>query len=308
MAESLTFDDILAIVQNVVKSTRGSKDTLIEYLINQVYLGELISSSNPLRPFYWLLRSNDSIFTIPSEDISGITSANPGVVTANGPIGSNHVVGNIIEFTDIGGMTELNGRTAYISAVAGSNLTIDIDTSGFSTYTSGGKILHKGITSTRIGAIDRIFSAGWNGYTPPMVPISAKMVEEDTTFHNEGNSSRPEYYLHTKNFSSASEAQSDKVLWYPSADDTEYRLRLWYIEQATRLSTTKVPLMPFKHHEAIPAGVITRLIENKDAKVRIENASMWPAVYKWHIDTLKAENEKYWDAIQHGSNPETYLL
>ena len=48
------------------------------------------------------------------------------------------VVGMRISIAGVNGMTELNGRTATIVAVSGNDVTIDIDSSGFGTYVSGG--------------------------------------------------------------------------------------------------------------------------------------------------------------------------
>jgi len=75
--------------------------------------------------------------------ITGITKANPGVLTYTGSDPSN---GDGMYLSGIGGMTELNGRYVKVAAVnAGANtfqLTdlwgANIDTSAFGTYTSGG--------------------------------------------------------------------------------------------------------------------------------------------------------------------------
>lgn len=70
-------------------------------------------------------------------DITGITAANPGVITA---AGHGLAVGDVAVVQDVTGMTQINKRIAVVTAVSGNNVTIDIDTSGFSAYSSGGKI------------------------------------------------------------------------------------------------------------------------------------------------------------------------
>lgn len=80
----------------------------------------------------------------PTLTITGVTKANPGVVTYTGTDPTN---GRMVFFAGLGGMTELNGRYGKIANVnAGANtFEIDdpagnpLDTTGFTTYTSGGQ-------------------------------------------------------------------------------------------------------------------------------------------------------------------------
>ena len=70
------------------------------------------------------------------KSITGITKANPCVVTvADASVFS---VGDGITFNDVGGMTELNYKRFTISAISGNNITINTDSTGYTTYTSGG--------------------------------------------------------------------------------------------------------------------------------------------------------------------------
>lgn len=69
---------------------------------------------------------------------TGITAATQGVVTSTG---HGLAVGDVVVFQDIVGMTQLNKRIAVVVAVGDANtFTIDIDTSGFSAYSSGGNV------------------------------------------------------------------------------------------------------------------------------------------------------------------------
>lgn len=89
-----------------------------------------------------------SFNTIGSEiNVSGITQANPGVVTANGHGLSN---GWSVIFTNDGGMTELSGNTYIVSNATTNTFElqevdggayVDVDTSGFTAYSSGGTIV-----------------------------------------------------------------------------------------------------------------------------------------------------------------------
>ena len=90
----------------------------------------------------------------------------------------------------------------------------------------------------------------------------------------------------------AAGAQIDYLLWYQAAD-AAYNLRVWYVKQAARLSaTTDVPLLPYQFHDAIVAGAITRLGENK---VQVEAGVVWPAIYNAELESIKTYNRKWWD-------------
>jgi len=96
--------------------------------------------------------------------------------------------------------------------------------------------------------------------------------------------------MHRREYTAAG-AQYDYLLWFQAAD-AAYNLRLWYEKQCARLSaTTDVPVLPYQFHDAIIAGAITRLGENK---VQVEAGVVWPAIYKAHIDAIKAFNRKWW--------------
>lgn len=74
-------------------------------------------------------------------NISGATNANPCVLTI---VGHTYLPGDWINIKTISGMTQLNNRYFYVSAVAGNNVTIqnlnqvNIDSTAYGTYTSGG--------------------------------------------------------------------------------------------------------------------------------------------------------------------------
>lgn len=67
--------------------------------------------------------------------ITGITQANPGVITDVGHGRSN---GETIELSSIGGMTELNGQTVTVTVLTADTFSIGVDTTTYTAYTSGG--------------------------------------------------------------------------------------------------------------------------------------------------------------------------
>jgi uncharacterized phage protein (TIGR02218 family) len=74
-----------------------------------------------------------------SESITGITKAASAVVTVGA---HTFAVGDVVAFSGVGGMTEINGLTGTVTAIGDTTITVNIDSSGFSTYTSGGTAAH----------------------------------------------------------------------------------------------------------------------------------------------------------------------
>ena len=121
-------DEVWVVVSRTINGTA-------EKYIEKLYSGE---------PDSLVAGFSDSFF---SDDtpvtVSGITQANPGVVTATGHGFSD---GDRVKLFEVGGMTEVIGKT-YVVANKTTNtfeLTLlngnNVDTSGFTTYTSGGKV------------------------------------------------------------------------------------------------------------------------------------------------------------------------
>jgi len=90
---------------------------------------------------YFRFFKDQSVILEANKTISGITKANPGVVTANSHGFTN---GNVVFISSVAGMTEVNGKyfkdankatnTFELTDVDGTN----VNTSGFTTYSSGG--------------------------------------------------------------------------------------------------------------------------------------------------------------------------
>lgn len=87
------------------------------------------------------ISSNGTKFQIESgvgtaKTITAITKANPGVVTATA---HGLATGDVVNLAAIGGMTELNGLFALIKVLTANTFELsEIDTTSFTTYTSGG--------------------------------------------------------------------------------------------------------------------------------------------------------------------------
>jgi hypothetical protein len=74
-------------------------------------------------------------------NITGITKAADGVITTDGTLGLVPNTGFYAFVTGVSGMTQINGVVARGTRTSNTAWTAETDTSGFSTYTSGGKLL-----------------------------------------------------------------------------------------------------------------------------------------------------------------------
>jgi len=87
--------------------------------------------------------------TAANKAITAATKANPCVVTA---VGHAYVTGDIIQIDNVGGMIELNGRAYVITQITVDTFSLNgVDSTGYSTYTSGGTAAKK--TQTAVGNI-----------------------------------------------------------------------------------------------------------------------------------------------------------
>lgn len=78
------------------------------------------------------------IATLPADNskaITGVTKANPGVMTVDNHGFSN---GEKRYLSTIGGMTQLNGQIVTITVINANTFSIGVNTTNYSTYTSGG--------------------------------------------------------------------------------------------------------------------------------------------------------------------------
>jgi len=77
----------------------------------------------------------------PTTAITGITQANPGVVT---DVAHGYANGQTVQLAAIGGMTQLNGRFVKVAGVAANTFQlqdlngVNINTTGYGAYTAGG--------------------------------------------------------------------------------------------------------------------------------------------------------------------------
>jgi len=90
-------------------------------------------------------RDSDGLSTAVEKVITGISSANPAVVTSNGHTLAN---GTKVSITKVVGMVEVNNGTFTVAGTATNTFQLDgINSSGFTSYTSGGVVTVASTTS-----------------------------------------------------------------------------------------------------------------------------------------------------------------
>lgn len=104
-----------------------------------------------------------------SASITAISKAADGVVTMSGSI--YPPIGSTVSFSGVSGMTEINSQTAIVLSRTGQNVTIDLDTSGFTTYTSGGTMTY--VNSRTLRNTFR----GASRFAPSLQKVERNMLE-----------------------------------------------------------------------------------------------------------------------------------
>jgi hypothetical protein len=91
------------------------------------------------------VKALDSYSSSASVSISNITKANPGVVTTSAA--HNFVTGDKVYIKSVTGMTQVNSAAYSVAVIDATHFSIG-DTSGYSSYGSGGTALKKAATGT----------------------------------------------------------------------------------------------------------------------------------------------------------------
>lgn len=87
---------------------------------------------------YFRFYRNQALITATPVNISGITKANPGVITTSAAHGL--VTGDRVMLAGIGGMVELNNREVTVTVINTTQFSWGENTSTFGTFTSGGSV------------------------------------------------------------------------------------------------------------------------------------------------------------------------
>lgn len=95
----------------------------------------------------------------PIVNITDISQSTQAVVTAD----NNFSIGQLVIIEDVEGMIELNGNIYYIVAVTDTDFTIDVDTTGFIAYDTGG-------TAQKVGFINQFAEIELHGFILDATP------------------------------------------------------------------------------------------------------------------------------------------
>jgi hypothetical protein len=87
----------------------------------------------------WSVNTTTGLVTFDANKTRAITAISKAVQAVVTCAGHTFVAGESVHFTGVVGMTQINGlRGLILSVVAGTSITVAINSSGFSNYTSGG--------------------------------------------------------------------------------------------------------------------------------------------------------------------------
>lgn len=130
-----------------------------------------ITTSNGFTP-YSAASVNDA-----KETITGSTQANPCVLTVSSTSGWK--AGNTVRIKDVAGMTELNGNLYKIKEILTSTtLSLDVDASGFSAYTSAGTIYNVSVNVQDSGFTGMTLGTTIMGSDDDIIMVEATCSDE----------------------------------------------------------------------------------------------------------------------------------
>jgi hypothetical protein len=111
--------------------------------------------------------------------IDRIDKTNPAKVYSN----NHHIVaGDVVDISGVNGMTEINGVGYTVVSAKEDSLKINVDATGFTTYTSGGKVkAPRGIKFSGKSTTVVRKSKGWPVANGPAYDVRVKRIHKDST-------------------------------------------------------------------------------------------------------------------------------
>ena len=304
MADYKAYSDIYGDVCRAMGDLSQARLDEVKAVVNMVYLNE-VCLCDELHPLYWLMDLIDDIKTKNEATITGIVAAT-GVLTA---AAHGFVTGDITQIAGVVGMIELNDRHFVVVKVDAATFTLKdlsgtaVSTAAYTAYTSGGKAYHRGVTLSK--NFRTIHSVNFLDFSIPLTPIGFQELEKNTGWYDTDSESQPTRYLH-KPYADIAGTEYQRLLWF-TLPDTVYYARIWGEKIPSRLSAAgDVPVLPARFHDAIVSGSVARLVQYGD--VQIENAVVWPGLYKMHLEAIKNENREWWRKNTPDERSPMYLI
>jgi len=278
------------LVENVMRFlTVDTRDTALQELVKEAIIqaDRELRECDSLSPLAWDIVPYDGIRTTIYAEITDVTAANPGVITAASSDSSITGHGfrdnssghqDIIIIDSLDEPEELNGRAfllEYIDPTTFSLKTLDginaIDTSGYTAYSSGGVAYHAGIVLNSTTVLTGI--SNWDikkilpnptfsGY--PTDPISENAVRHNHYWTDVSAGQRPKKYRYWQHHVTAVASPTilHYLLWYPPCDN-EYNLFFNYqkeIDDISAWDATTYPFHPAEAHDALWHGALANLV------------------------------------------------
>lgn len=113
-----------------------------------------------------------------SQVITGASAANPCVITSGT---TGWAVGEFVRIKDVVGMTELNGNLYKILAVTSSTADLDVDSSGFTAYSSGGVAYNQSMTVVDSGGEGVTLGTSVVGADSDVLEVYCYQFDQDFT-------------------------------------------------------------------------------------------------------------------------------
>lgn len=293
----------------------------LDYLIKEAIIkaDRELRDIDPLSPLAWDIVPYDSLpLTRYNANISAITAADPGVITADsadsGITGHgfhNHsTIRDVIVINGIdAGMTELNDRIfllQYVSATTFSLKTFDglsdVDTTDFDAYTAGGVIYHAGYVLNTTTILTDVASQWTFGRILPNPTFDMKpttSISETETRTSEywlrGGGGRPQRWRHWEHMTNpATPTISHYLLWYPPCNG-EHVISFNYQKDVADISTwndTTYPFHPAEAHDAIWHGALANMVGQAEKMKRINDRALSTKIEVMYADRWLSEWEK----------------
>lgn len=321
MADKISTNDLVNKCKRFI--TSDVRDKALETLIKEAIIqaDRDIHNCDSLSPLAWDIVPYDELRTNISAEISAITQADPGVITAasydsdiSGHGFNDHAtIRDVVLIDGIDGMEELNARlflVEYIDSTTFSLKSFDgltaIDTSGYDAYSSGGAIYHCGFvlnTTTILADVNakwtfkKILSATFDKY--PATPISEAEIVNDKSWVDIAYARRPRRFRHWTNMTTYS-TTSHYLLWYPPANQA-YNVGITYQKEVPDLTwgASVYPFHPPEIHDALWHGALSNLLGNSKRvqrsstkEITVELEVMFSQIWfaKWQDDLRKIRN------------------
>lgn len=286
----------LALVKRVRQfAQKDTTDEGLDVLIqNAIVMADReLRKCDSLSPLAWDIVPWDGLRTVCPADISDITQASPGVITASSSDSTvtghgfpdHSTVGSIVYLDGIDGMDELNKRfflLQYIGATTFSLKTLDglvaVDTSALTAYSEGGKVYHMGAVLNTTTILAGITAWDFKELLPGSVTFdghdAGAITEEEIRDSNSwlthgGRPTRTRYWQHMGPTST-----THNLFWYGWPGD-QYNLALKYVKEVPDITVwddSTYPAHPAEVHEYLWHGALANLVgAHERAKRMVQN-------------------------------------